>query len=95
MEVEESKLVEMGQRVERSTEVERWERERDDTIVVVGAVDTTPGRSAGIEAGPVRVEVAVSVGLETKTCEEVGVIWRSERERRRDEEEEEEEEEER
>ena len=37
----------------------------------------------------------MSVGLETKTCEEVGVIWRSERERRRDEEEEEEEEEER
>ena len=37
----------------------------------------------------------MSVGFETKTCEELCVIWRSERKGRRDEEEEEEEEEER
>lgn len=73
VEVEEAELVERGEVVERATEVERREREAEDSASR-GAADAGPRGGAGVRAGPIENEASVGVGLEAEARERVRVI---------------------
>lgn len=88
-EIEKSKLIERGERVDRATETKRGEFKSGDTVV--SAINTAPGgRASGGSCGsesPVGEKCAVCVGGGTEERESGGVVGERESEWERDEEE--------